>query len=117
VVIRKFFLNLSNAEQGRRFQARLEEPEKHWKFSASDIRERECWNDYMSAYEDMIRHTATPHAPWYVVPADHKWFTRMVVAAAIVETLQGLNLSYPTLDSQKRKQLGDARRLLDKEKQ
>jgi PPK2 family polyphosphate:nucleotide phosphotransferase len=112
VIIRKFFLNVSKDEQSRRFLARLEEPEKHWKFSASDIHEREYWNDYMAAYEDMIRHTATSWAPWYVVPADHKWFTRIVVAAAIVDALQGLDLSYPKVDAQKRKQLDNARRLL-----
>jgi len=112
VVIRKFFLNLSKAEQAKRFQARLDEPEKHWKFSASDIQEREYWNDYMTAYEDMIRHTATPWAPWYVVPADHKWFTRIVVAAAIVDALEGLDLSYPEVDAQKHKQLEEARRFL-----
>jgi len=112
IVIRKFFLNLSKAEQSKRFLARLEEPEKHWKFSASDINEREYWNDYMEAYEDMIRHTATPWAPWYVVPADHKWFTRIVVAAAIVDALEDLNLSYPNVDPQKHKQLEEARRVL-----
>src|SRR3974390_1791363 len=112
VVIRKFFLNLSKAEQAKRFQARLDEPEKHWKFSASDIQEREYWNDYMTAYEDMIRHTATPWAPWYIVPADHKWFTRIVVAAAIVDALEGLDLSYPEVDPQKHKQLEEARRFL-----
>jgi len=112
IVIRKFFLNLSKAEQSKRFLARLEEPEKHWKFSAADINEREHWNDYMAAYEDMIRHTATPWAPWYVVPADHKWFTRIVVAAAIVDTLEGLDLSYPKVDRQKHKQLEEARRVL-----
>ena len=112
VVIRKFFLNLSEAEQAKRFQARLDEPEKHWKFSAADIQERQYWNDYMAAYEDMIRHTATPWAPWYVVPADHKWFTRIVVAAAIVDALEGLDLSYPKVDPQKHKQLEEARRFL-----
>ena len=112
VVIRKFFLNVSKAEQSRRFLARLEEPEKHWKFSASDIHEREYWNDYMAAYEDMIRHTSTSWAPWYVVPADHKWFTRIVVAAAVVDALEELNLSYPKVNAEKRKQLADARRLL-----
>ena len=112
VVIRKFFLHLSKAEQARRFQARLEEPEKHWKFSASDIKERQHWNDYMAAYEDMIRNTATPWAPWYVVPADHKWFTRAVVAAAIVDALEVLDLSYPKVDAQKRNQLEEARRFL-----
>ena len=112
IVIRKFFLNLSKAEQSKRFLARLGEPEKHWKFSAADINERQYWNDYMAAYEDMIRHTSTPWAPWYVIPADHKWFTRIVVAAAIVDALEGLELSYPKVDSQKRKQLEKARRLL-----
>jgi len=112
IVIRKFFLNLSKAEQSKRFLARLEEPEKHWKFSAADINEREYWDDYMAAYEDMIRHTATPWAPWYVVPADHKWFTRIVVAAAIVDTLAGLDLSYPKVDPQKQKQLEEARQFL-----
>ena len=112
IVIRKFFLNVSKAEQSRRFLARLEEPEKHWKFSASDIHEREYWNDYMLAYQDMIRHTATPWAPWYVVPADNKWFTRIVVAAAIVDALEELDLSYPKVNPEKRKQLEDARRLL-----
>jgi len=112
VAIRKFFLHLSKGEQAKRFLARLEEPEKHWKFSAADIKERECWDDYMAAYEDMIRHTATPDAPWYVVPADHKWFTRMVVAAAIVDVLEGLGLSYPKVDPQKKRQLEEARQLL-----
>ena len=112
VVIRKFFLNVSKAEQSRRFLARLEEPEKHWKFSASDIHEREYWNDYMAAYEDMIRHTSTSWAPWYVVPADHKWFTRIVVAAAIVDALEELDLSYPKVNAEKRKQLAAARRSL-----
>jgi PPK2 family polyphosphate:nucleotide phosphotransferase len=112
VVVRKFFLNLSKAEQAKRFLARLDEPEKHWKFSAADIKEREYWDDYMSAYEDMIRHTATPYAPWYIVPADHKWFTRMIVAAAIVDALEGLDLSYPRVDAPKLKQLEEARQLL-----
>lgn len=112
IVIRKFFLHLSKAEQARRFLTRLEEPQKHWKFSASDIKEREYWNDYMAAYEDMIRHTATEYAPWYVVPADSKWFTRAVVAAAIIDALEGLDLSYPKVDAQKRKQLEEARRFL-----
>lgn len=112
VVIRKFFLNVSKAEQSKRFLERLEKPEKHWKFSAADINEREHWRDYMTAYEDMIRHTATPWAPWYVVPADHKWFTRIVVAAAIVDTLEALDLSYPKVDRQKHKQLEKARQFL-----
>ena len=112
VVIRKFFLNVSKEEQSKRFLERLKKPEKHWKFSGADISEREYWDDYMSAYEDMIRHTATPWAPWYVVPANHKWFTRIVVAAAIAETLEELNLCYPKVDQQKQKQLKEARRRL-----
>ena len=111
-VIRKFFLNVSKKEQKRRFLARLEEPEKNWKFSTEDVREREHWDDYMQAYEDMIRTTATKQAPWYVVPADNKWFTRLVVAASIVETLDGLKLSYPEVDPQKRKELQAARKAL-----
>jgi len=107
-------LNLSKAEQSKRFLARLEEPEKNWKFSSADIHEREYWDKYMAAYEDMIRNTATSAAPWYVVPADHKWFTRLVVAAAVVDTLEGLNLSYPGVDPQKRKELEKARQLLEK---
>jgi PPK2 family polyphosphate:nucleotide phosphotransferase len=113
-VIRKFFLHLSKKEQKKRFLARLDEPEKHWKFSEADIHERDYWDDYQKAYEDMIRHTASKHAPWYVVPADNKWFTHLVVAAAIVETLEDLNLSYPEVDAQKRKQIQAARKLLMK---
>ena len=109
VIIRKFFLNISKEEQKRRFLKRLETPEKYWKFSASDIHERERWNDYMAAYEDMIRNTAKPHAPWYVVPADNKWFTRLVVAAAIVDALEGLELAYPKIDAAARKELDAAR--------
>jgi PPK2 family polyphosphate:nucleotide phosphotransferase len=111
-VIRKFFLYLSKAEQKRRFLARLDEPEKNWKFSAADIHEREYWDDYQNAFEEMIRNTATKHAPWYVVPADNKWFTHLVVAAAIVETLEELKLSYPKVDSAKRKELQGAREIL-----
>jgi PPK2 family polyphosphate:nucleotide phosphotransferase len=111
-VIRKFFLHLSKKEQERRFLARLEQPEKNWKFSAADIREREFWDDYQNAYEDMIRKTSSRHAPWYVVPADHKWFTRLVVSAVIVETLESLKLSYPKVDAAKRKELEEAKKLL-----
>ena len=92
VVIRKFFLHVSRKEQKKQFLERLQDPEKNWKFSSNDIKEREFWDDYMEAYEDMIRGTATKHAPWYVVPADNKWFTRVVVAAAIVKTLGSLGL-------------------------
>jgi PPK2 family polyphosphate:nucleotide phosphotransferase len=111
-VIRKFFLHLSKKEQERRFLARLEEPEKNWKFSAADIREREFWDDYQHAYEDMIRNTSSKHAPWYVVPADHKWFTRLVVSAVIVHTLESLKLSYPKVDADTRKELESAKKLL-----
>jgi PPK2 family polyphosphate:nucleotide phosphotransferase len=116
ILIRKFFLHVSKKEQKRRFLARLDDPEKNWKFSAADIHERAFWDDYMEAYEDMIRHTATPEAPWHVIPADNKWFTRIAVAAAIVETLEGLNLSYPEVDADKKKELAAAKKLLEKQK-
>jgi PPK2 family polyphosphate:nucleotide phosphotransferase len=116
IIVRKFFLNLSKKEQKKRFLDRLDHPEKNWKFSAADIRERQYWNDYMKAYEDMIVHTASGHAPWYVVPADNKWFTRVVVAAAIVDTLEDLKLSYPEVDPDKRKELGAARAMLEGKK-
>jgi PPK2 family polyphosphate:nucleotide phosphotransferase len=111
-VIRKFFLNLSKKEQKKRFLARLEEPEKNWKFSAADIHERKYWDDYQDAYEDMIRYTATEEAPWYVVPADNKWFTRLVVSTVLVDTLESLDLSYPKVDPAKRKELEAAKKLL-----
>ncbi len=112
VVIRKFFLHVSKPEQKKRFLERLENPEKNWKFSANDIKEREFWNDYMKAYEDTIRSTATKDAPWYVVPADNKWFTRIVVAAAIVETLGSLDLKYPKVGKETLKELAAAKRVL-----
>jgi PPK2 family polyphosphate:nucleotide phosphotransferase len=112
VVIRKFFLHVSKDEQRRRFLARLDEPEKNWKFSLTDVRERAHWDEYMDAYEQMIRHTASDDAPWYVVPADHKWYTRLVVAAAVVDTLDGLDLRLPPLDAARRKELREARVLL-----
>ncbi len=99
VVIRKFFLHLSKDEQRRRFLERLEAPDKHWKFSLGDLTEREHFAQYQAAYEDMIRHTATPHAPWYVVPADHKWFTRLVVASAVIEAIESVQPSFPTVDA------------------
>ena len=95
VLVRKFFLHVSRKEQKKRFLERIENPEKHWKFSSADARERGHWKDYMKAYESAIRHTATKDAPWYVVPADNKWFTRVVVAAAIIDGLGALNLHYP----------------------
>ena len=115
-VIRKFFLNVSKKEQKRRFLERLEEPEKNWKFSAADLHERECWDDYMKAYEEVIAATSTRHSPWYVVPADNKWYTRLVVAAAIVDTLKELKLAYPAVDPEKQRALSEARRQLEKKK-
>ena len=111
-VIRKFFLNVSKKEQKRRFLERLEEPQKNWKFSAADIHERACWDDYQKAYEDMIRNTASKHAPWYVVPADNKWYTRIVVSAVVIEALESLGLAYPKVDEVKKKELEAAKKLL-----
>ena len=111
-VIRKFFLNISRGEQKRRFLERLDEPEKNWKFSTADVRERAHWKGYMEAYEEMIRETATDYAPWYVVPANNKWFTRIVVAAAVIDALASLDLHYPKVDRRKRRELAEARRLL-----
>ena len=110
--VRKFFLHVSKDEQRRRFEERLDRPEKHWKFSLGDVRERAHWDAYQHAYEDMIRNTSTPHAPWYVVPADHKWFTRLVVAAAVVDALEDLGLAWPEVDSAKRKEIATAREAL-----
>jgi PPK2 family polyphosphate:nucleotide phosphotransferase len=112
VAIRKFFLHVSNKEQKKRFLERIEEPEKNWKFSANDAKEREYWDDYMEAYEDMIQNTATKEAPWYVVPADNKWFTRVVVAAGVIEALSSLDLHYPEVGKEKLKELAVAKRAL-----
>jgi PPK2 family polyphosphate:nucleotide phosphotransferase len=116
VVVRKFFLHVSKKEQRKRFLKRIEEPEKNWKFSATDVAERAHWDQYMDAYEQAIRHTATAAAPWYVVPADHKWFTRLVVAAAIVETLEGLDLRFPEVSKAQRAALETARETLEAER-
>jgi len=116
IVVRKFFLNVSRKEQKRRFLERLDTPEKNWKFSAADVRERACWDDYMDAYEEMIAATSTKHSPWYVVPADNKWYTRLVVAAAIVDTLQDLKLAYPKVDPAKQKDLEAAKKELLRKK-
>jgi len=113
IAIRKFFLNLSKEEQKRRFLSRLDQPEKNWKFSAADVRERRFWNDYQRNYEDMIRHTSSKHAPWIVVPADHKWFARLVVSTVIVDALEEMKLSYPEVSAEKRRSLADARRELE----
>jgi PPK2 family polyphosphate:nucleotide phosphotransferase len=112
VAIRKIFLHVSKKEQKKRFLERLENPEKNWKFSANDAKEREFWNDYMAAYEDTIRNTATKEAPWYVVPADNKWFTRVVVAAAVIDTLASLDLEYPKVGKDKLKELAAAKQAL-----
>ena len=114
-VIRKFFLHVSKEEQKKRFLQRLEEPGKNWKFSAGDVRERQCWDDYQKAYEEMIGNTAKKHAPWYVVPADNKWFTRLVISTVIVDTLESLQLEYPKVNAEKKKELEAARKQLEKE--
>jgi PPK2 family polyphosphate:nucleotide phosphotransferase len=114
IAIRKFFLHLSKREQRRRFLERLDNPEKHWKFSSADAGERESWDDYMQAYQDTIRHTATQAAPWYVVPADNKWFTRLVVSAVVIETLSSLDLKYPAIDPSRTRELAAARAVLAK---
>ena len=109
VCIRKFFLNVSKKEQKKRFLSRLDEPEKNWKFSAADLAERGHWKDYMAAYEDAISRTASVHAPWFVVPADNKWFTRLVVMGAVVDALQNLDLAYPTVTTEQKAALEAAR--------
>jgi PPK2 family polyphosphate:nucleotide phosphotransferase len=115
VIVCKFFLHVSRDEQRRRFLERLDRPEKNWKFSAADLRERPFWKDYMRAYEDAIRATASEHAPWYVVPADNKWYTRVVVAAAIIDAMGKLDLHYPKVDRAQQKVLAEARRVLEAE--
>jgi len=114
-VILKFFLHVSRKEQKKRFMERLEKPDKHWKFSPADVHERKFWDDYMHAFEEAIRATASEHAPWYVVPADNKWFTRLLVAAAIVEAVEKLDLTYPTVDPEKRRELQTIRAALSRE--
>jgi PPK2 family polyphosphate:nucleotide phosphotransferase len=116
LIVLKFFLHVSRREQKKRFLERLDEPDKHWKFAPSDVRERAFWSDYMSAYEKAIRATASKHAPWFVVPADNKWFTRLVVAAAVVQALAELDLSYPRVSPQKLKELRASRVLLQRER-
>jgi PPK2 family polyphosphate:nucleotide phosphotransferase len=115
IVILKFFLHVSKAEQKRRFLQRIDEAEKNWKFSASDVRERACWDAYMRAYEDAFNHTSTRWAPWHVIPADHKWFTRLAVCKIIVQTLRRLHLSYPTVSDQRKRDLLEARLILEQE--
>ncbi len=115
IAVVKFFLHLSKKEQKRRFMERLDTPEKNWKFSASDVKERQSWDAYQEAYEDMIRHTASEHAPWYVVPADNKWFTRLVVAEAVVDALKRMNLKYPKVSGDAKAALAEARKQLENE--
>jgi len=114
IVVRKFFLHVSKREQRRRFLERVQNPEKYWKFSSSDMSERGLWHEYQNAYEDMIRNTATSYAPWYIVPADNKWFTRVVVGAAIIEALADMKLAYPDVSEGKLKEVAAARRALQK---
>jgi PPK2 family polyphosphate:nucleotide phosphotransferase len=115
VLVRKFFLHVSRKEQKRRFLERIETPEKQWKFSTADVKERGFWTQYMAAYEDMIRATASQEAPWYVIPADNKWYTRAVVAAAVVDAMASLNLAYPSIGPEQQKELASAKRLLQNE--
>ena len=115
-MILKFFLHVSKQEEQNRFLERLNNPDKNWKFSASDLQERLHWDDYMHAYEEMINQTSTRHAPWYIVPADHKWFTHLVVSDIVAGTLKGLGLKYPSVTPEQRKQLDRARAVLEGQK-
>jgi PPK2 family polyphosphate:nucleotide phosphotransferase len=112
VIVRKFFLHVSKKEQKQRFLDRIEDPQKNWKFSSNDANERDYWDDYMTAYEEMIQETATKYAPWYVVPANNKWFTRVVVAGAVIDALASLDLAYPEVDQSKLKELAAAKKKL-----
>lgn len=113
IIVLKFFLNVSMAEQKQRFLDRINRPEKNWKFSFGDVRERAYWDDYMAAYEDVFNHTSTVWAPWHIIPADHKWFTRVVVADIIVTKLKSLNLRYPTVSDEQKQELLKAKRALE----
>ncbi|MDX2242815.1 MAG: polyphosphate kinase 2 family protein [Leptolyngbyaceae cyanobacterium bins.302] len=115
VIVLKFFLNVSKEEQKERFMARLNLPEKNWKFSASDVKDRQHWDDYMSAYEEVFTHTSTDWAPWYIVPADRKWYMRLVVATVIYQTLENLGLHYPEVTEAQKQSLEEARRILENE--
>ncbi|MBD2446045.1 polyphosphate kinase 2 family protein [Nostoc sp. FACHB-152] len=115
IIVLKFFLNVSKAEQKKRFLARIDSPEKNWKFSLNDVKERAFWDDYMDAYEDVFYHTSTSHAPWYVIPADRKWFMRMVVADIICSKLEALNLKYPTVNEEFKQHLLQAKYALEQE--
>lgn len=115
IIVLKFFLHLSKGEQKRRLLARIDTPEKNWKFSFNDVKERAYWNDYMHAYEDALSHTSTDHAPWHLIPADNKWFTLTAVADVIVEKLKSLKLSYPAASKEHREHLLEAKSVLEKE--
>jgi len=116
ILVRKFFLNVSRKEQKKRFMARLDDPASNWKFSSADVRERGYWTQYMKAYEDMIRRTSSAHAPWYVVPADNKWFTRLVVATAVRDALESLHLHYPVVTPAQKRDLASARNLIQRQR-
>ncbi len=115
-VILKFFLNVSKEEQKKRFLERINRPEKNWKFSVNDANERRFWDDYISVYEDMFNHTNTKYAPWYIIPADHKWFTRLVVAGIIYTQLQELNLKYPKVSEEQDQELLNGKEILESQK-
>ncbi len=115
IIVLKFFLHLSKKEQKKRFLKRIETPEKNWKFSRSDVRERSFWDKYMHAYEEVFNHTSTPWAPWYIIPADRKWFTRLTVADIICTKLEELNLKYPTVTEEKKQHLLEAKEMLERE--
>ncbi|BAS54762.1 MULTISPECIES: polyphosphate kinase 2 family protein [Leptolyngbya] len=115
IVVLKFFLNVSKEQQKKRFLARINEPEKNWKFSVSDAKERQHWDQYMEAFEDVFNNTSTSYAPWYIIPADHKWFTRLAVSDIIVSTLKSLHLSYPTVSEVRRAELLEAKKVLESE--
>jgi PPK2 family polyphosphate:nucleotide phosphotransferase len=115
IAVCKFFLHVSRDEQKKRFLNRLDDPDKNWKFSAADLKERACWDDYQDAYEQMIRHTATEQAPWYVVPADHKWFTRLAVAGAVADVMGNLGLQYSALTPEEKQKLAEQKALIESE--
>ncbi len=115
MVVLKFFLHVSKEEQKKRFLERIEEPEKNWKFSANDVLERRYWGAYMDAYEEMFNHTSTPWAPWYIIPADHKWFTRFAVVSVINHTIEGLNLAYPSVSEEQKEALQKAKEAMEQE--
>jgi PPK2 family polyphosphate:nucleotide phosphotransferase len=114
-IVLKFFLNVSKKAQKERFLERIDRPEKNWKFSSADAKERQRWDDYQAAYEDVLNHTSTKHAPWYVIPADHKWFSRLAVGAVILQTMRDLKLAYPTISEAQKQELLKAKEMLESE--